>query len=189
MLYAHTKVSRQSYIHGADHVKMKGKSIIHPKAHIRGDMATICIGRYCSIGMNTILRPPSYQSSIDGSSAGSSGNDVIQFLPSVIGNHTRIGNNCVIESASIGSNVYIADNVVISKRVIIKDCCYIEEGTVIAPDTVIPPFSRVGGRPGKIRRDDDPFLIVPESIATLFEEDCKQEFSTFVEEQMEKDRR
>jgi dynactin-5 len=169
---------------------MKGKSIIHPNTHIRGDMTNIRIGRYCSIGANTIIRPPSYQTSLGGS--GGSGSKasgygigatetqkMLQFLPSLIGNHTRIGQNCVIESASIGSSVYIADNVVISKRVIIKDCCYIEEGTVVAPDTVIPPFSRVGGSPGKIMTDD-PFLL-PESVAVTFVDDCVNGFSQFVE--------
>ncbi len=159
---------------------MKGKSIIYPNAHIRGDMTSIRIGRYCSIGENTIIRPPSYQASLNKKGHNRDENP-IQFLPSLIGNHTRIGNNCVIESASIGSCVYIANNVVISKRVIVKDCCYIEEGTVIAPDMVIPPFSRVGGCPGKLM-DDDPYLAIPESVAVTFVDDCIHQFNTFVEQ-------
>lgn len=169
---------------------MKGKSIIYPHVHIRGDMTNIRIGRYCSIGENTIIRPPSYQTSLTRSSSSSADKDaeksdttnpIIQFLPSLIGNHTRIGKNCVIESASIGSCVYIANNVVLSKRVIVKDCCYIEEGTVIPSDTVIPPFSRVGGCPGKIL-DDDPYLVIPESVAVTFVDDCVKHFHHFVEE-------
>lgn len=153
---------------------MKGKSTIHPKVHIRGDFSNIRIGRYCSIGRDTIIRPPSYQTNLK-----SDGN-VIQFLPLLIGNHTRIGSNCVIESASIGSCVHIAHNVVISKRVIIKDCCYIEEGTVIPADTVIPPFSRVRGCPGNIVVGD-PYLDIPESVATTFVEECIDEFTHFVD--------
>ncbi len=182
------QVSRQSYIHGAQNVEMKGKSIIYPHAHIRGDMTNIRIGRYCSIGHDTIIRPPSYQASlsnIKNTTTTTNNNSKIQFLPSLIGNHTRIGSNCIIESASIGSCVYIANNVVVSKRVIIKDCCYIEEGTIIPEDTVIPPFSRVGGCPGKII-DDDPYLVIPESVAVTFVDDCISNFAEFVEQLDEK---
>lgn len=154
---------------------MKGKSIIHPKVHIRGDFANIRIGRYCSINNNTIIRPPPYQTSLL-----TNNNTSMQFLPLLIGNHTRIGQNCIIESASIGSCVYIANNVVIHKRVIIKDCCYVEEGTVIPADMVIPPFSRVSGCPAKIIIGD-PYRIVPESVATLFVEECVDEFTEFVD--------
>jgi dynactin-5 len=165
---------------------MKGKSIIHPGVHIRGDMKNVRIGRYCSIGENTIIRPPSYQTSIVESNTAGGGGDhgdgVIQFLPSLIGNHTRIGRDCVIESASIGACVYIASNVVISKRVLIKDCCYIEEGTMIPPDTVIPPFSRVAGCPAKTLHMSDPVLEIPESVAITFVQECINDFACFVEQ-------
>mmetsp|Transcript_19427 Transcript_19427/g.22502 ORF Transcript_19427/g.22502 Transcript_19427/m.22502 type:complete len:190 (+) Transcript_19427:71-640(+) len=169
---AHNYVSRQATIHGAKNVEMKGKSIIHNNAIIRGDLTNIRIGRYCQIGNNTIIRPPSYQISLN------TEKEQIQFLPCLIGNHTRIGQNCVIEAAAIGSSVYISDRCVISKRVIIKDCCYIEKGTVIPPDMVIPPFSRVSGCPGKIVDD----TILPESIAVIFVDECVKGFSQFVKQ-------
>lgn len=84
----------------------------------------------------------------------------------MIGSHTRIGKDCVIEAAAIGASVYIGENCVISKRVIVKDCCYIEPGTVIAQDMVIPPFSRVRGCPGRLQG------LMPESVAVTFPEDC-----------------
>jgi len=149
---------------------MKGKSIIHQGAHIRGDFHTVRIGRYCHIGENTIIRPPSYQTSLNKEE------EQISFLPLIIGSHTRIGNDCVIEAASIGASVFIGDNCVISKRVIIKDCCYIEEGTVIASDMVIPPFSRVKGCPGRIVEEG----LMPESVAVTFVDDCVGKFSDFV---------
>ena len=165
-----TIVSRKSLIHGARNVEMKGKSIIHAGAHIRGDFQTVRIGRYCRIGEKTIIRPPSYQASLD------SNEDQIRFLPLVIGSHTRIGKDCVVEAASIGSSVYIGDGCVISKRVIIKDCCFIEAGTVIAADMVIPPFSRVKGRPAKMVDEG----LMPESFAVTFVEDCVEEFTEFL---------
>ena len=169
-------VSRKSFIHGARHVEMKGKSIIHPGAHIRGDFHTVRIGRYCQIGENTILRPPSYQVSLNPDEE-----EPIKFLPLTIGSHTRIGKNCVIEAAAIGSSVTMGDNCVISKRVIIKDCCYIAPGTVIAPDTVIPPFSRVRGCPGRLVQEG----LMPESVAVTVAEDCVEMFGDFVRKNVE----
>jgi dynactin-5 len=155
---------------------MKGKSIIHSGAHIRGDFQTVRIGRYCQIGENTILRPPSYQTSLNPQEE-----EPIKFLPLTIGSHTRIGNNCVIEAAAIGASVYIGENCVISKRVIIKDCCYIEPGTVIAQDMVIPPFSRVRGCPGRLVEEG----LTPESVAVTFVEDCVDLFGDFVRKHVE----
>lgn len=151
---------------------MRGKSIIKDGVHIRGDFSTVKIGRYCTIHENTIIRPPSYQASFDANAE-----EQIKFLPLLIGNHTRIGKNCVIEAASIGASVYIGDNVVISKRVIVKDCCYIESGAVIVDDTVIPPFSRVKGCPAKIVEEG----LMPESVVVTFPEDCVQGFTEFVQ--------
>jgi len=166
----HTSVSRKAVIHGAQNVEIKGKTIIEDGAYIRGDFQTVRIGRYCRIGQNTIIRPPSSRASLNPTE------DQIQFSPSIIGSHTRIGKDCVIESSWIGSSVYIGDGCIISKRVTIKDCCYIEAGTIIAPDTVIPPFSRVRGCPGKIVEEG----LMPESIATIFVEECMDSFSKFV---------
>ncbi len=151
---------------------MKGKSIIHPQVHLRGDFQSIRIGRYCHIGKGTILRPPSYQASLPGDEE----QEPIKFLPLIVGSHTRIGKDCVVEAAAIGSSVYIGDDCVISKRVIIKDCCYIEKGTVIAPDTVIPPFSRVAGCPGVLVEEG----LMPESVAVTSVDNCVEAFTDFV---------
>jgi dynactin 5 len=166
-------VSRKAFIHGANNIEIKGKTIIHEGCHIRGDFGHIRIGRYCRFGQGTIVRPPSYQNPSSLSTVENKKEGAIQFLPQSIGSHTRIGTNCIIEAAAVGSSVYIGNNCVISKRVIIKDCSYIADGTVIPPDTVIPPFSRVSGCPGRIRDE------MPESIAAIFPEDCMSQFSEF----------
>jgi len=183
---AYNYVSRKAFIHGAKNVEMKGKSIVHPKVHIRGDFQTVRIGRYCHIGEGSILRPPSYQASLDTSHEGGARENgensneeekqLIKFLPLIVGSHTRIGKGCVIEAAAVGSSVYIGDNCVISKRVIIKDCCYIASGTVIAQDTVIPPFSRVAGCPGVMIEDG----LMAESVTTTSVDGCVEQFNEFV---------
>jgi len=163
---------------------MKGKCVIAEGVIIRGDFASVRIGRYCHLGHKTIIRPPSYLSSLGIMSSGTKADTgggtpseaQLQFLPLLVGNHTHIGTNCIIESASIGSSCTIGNSCVISKRVVIKDCCYIHDGTVIPPDTVIPPFSRVLGCPARIFNKDE----LPESVAVTSVDDRVRNFSDFV---------
>lgn len=178
---AHNYVSRKAIIHGARNVEMKGKCVIAEGVIIRGDFASVRIGRYCHLGHKTIIRPPSYLKSLGimsrDTKAGDSPNSAqLQFLPLLVGNHTHIGTDCIIESASIGSSCSIGNSCVISKRVVIKDCCYIHDGTIIPPDTVIPPFSRVLGCPARIFNKDE----LPESVAVTSVDDRVRDFSHFV---------
>mmetsp|Transcript_20616 Transcript_20616/g.27306 ORF Transcript_20616/g.27306 Transcript_20616/m.27306 type:complete len:170 (+) Transcript_20616:130-639(+) len=108
--------------------------------------------RYCQIGTGSILRPPHAKTSLSTTKKTklSSSSSPLKFLPLTIGNHTRIGSNCLVQSASIGSSVIIGNNVVLSNRCIIKDNVYVSDDTIIAEDTVIPPFSVVKGCPGKV---------------------------------------
>jgi len=180
---AHNYVSRKANIHGPKNVEIKGKCVIEEDVVIRGDFSSVRIGRYCHLGHKTIIRPPSYSSSLGIISSGAKpgkGGSVssmpLQFLPLLVGSHTRIGTDCIIESASIGSSCSIGNSCVISKRVVIKDCCYIHDGTVIPPDTVIPPFSRVLGCPGRICNEKE----LPESLAVTSVDDRVRDFSAFV---------
>lgn len=169
---AHNYVSRKAFVHGPQNVQMKGKCAISDHVIIRGDFTSVRIGRYCFIGHNAIIRPPSYQTSLDTVGVPSQ----IQFLPLLVGNHTHIGSNCIIESSAIGSSVYIGNSCVISKRAVIKDCCYVHDGTVIPPDTIIPPFSRVAGTPSRIFED-----MLPESVAVTSVNERVRWFSEFVQ--------
>jgi len=181
---AHNYVSRKANIHGPKSVEIKGKCVIEEDVVIRGDFSSVRIGRYCHLGRKTIIRPPSNVSSIgitsNGTKQGGKGGRVssipLQFLPLSVGSHTRIGTDCIIESASIGSSCSIGNSCVISKRVVIKDCCYIHDGTIIPPDTVIPPFSRVLGCPGRICNEKE----LPESLAVTSVDDRVRDFSAFV---------
>ena len=175
---------------------MKGKSIIFPNVYVRGDYATVRIGRYCHIGNGTIVRPPYAPSIVNiNSNKNSSSNDNDSkkkegkstvpppFLPILIGSNTRIGSDCIIEASSVGSSVIIGDGCVIGPRVHIKDCCYIESGTVIPEGMVIPPFSIVRGSPAKIVDGE----MLPESSAVEFVDESVKLFEDFVEEEKTKD--
>lgn len=147
---------------------MKGKGIVYPDVMIRGDFGVpIRIGRYVCVGEGSIIRPPSYYSSIDQH----------KFLPVWIGSYTTIGPNCIVESSSIGESVKIGTNVVLGKRSIIKDCVYVESNTVVPPDMILPPFSIVSGVPARITSSS-----VPESALTDFMTDAASLYNSFVEQ-------
>ncbi|KAJ2745496.1 hypothetical protein GGI20_002100, partial [Coemansia sp. BCRC 34301] len=134
------KVSRRSQISGSQNIVLGGKTIVHPHCTIRGDLrrsgpqhqASVLIGRFCTLGPFSVLRPPykTYKG-------------VFSYYPLKIGDFVDIGENSVIEAASIGSYVRIGKNCVVGRFAIIKDCCVLEDGAVVAPNTVVAPFSCV----------------------------------------------
>lgn len=136
-----------------------------PKVTLRGDFASIRMGRYCRIDEGSILKP---------SFARFAGKDFVKFMNLTIGNHTWIGKDCVIEAAAIGSSVHVGDNCVLSRRCIIKDCCWIDADTVIVEDMIIPPFSIVSGIPGRVIGE------LPESAAVELVSRGSDAFSSFV---------
>ncbi|KAJ2757532.1 hypothetical protein IWQ56_006239 [Coemansia nantahalensis] len=166
------KVSRRSQISGSQNIVLGGKTVVHSRCTIRGDLrragpahqAAVLIGRFCSLGTASVLRPPykTYKG-------------VFSYYPLKIGDHVDIGENSIVEAASIGSYVRIGRNCIIGRFAIIKDCCLIEDNAVIAPNTVIPPFSVVAGGP--------PAAIVarlPESTQEVFEAQSKDRYAKFV---------
>jgi carbonic anhydrase/acetyltransferase-like protein (isoleucine patch superfamily) len=89
----HNYVSRKAVIDGAKQVEIKGRSILHDGVHVRGDLQIVRIGRYCEIGLSTILQPPVNAIQRKG-----------KYIPMVIGSHTHIGESCEIRSSAIGSS-------------------------------------------------------------------------------------
>ncbi|KAI9472771.1 hypothetical protein LPJ78_001467 [Coemansia sp. RSA 989] len=166
------KVSRRSLISGSQNIVLGGKTIVHSKCTIRGDLrragpshqAAVLIGRFCSLGEGAVLRPPykTYKG-------------VFSYYPLKIGDHVDIGPNSIVEAASIGSLVKIGANCIIGRFAIIKDGCIIEDNSVIAPNSVIPPFSHVaGGPPAKI------IAQLPESTLEVLEAQSKDKYAKFV---------
>jgi dynactin 5 len=74
---------------------------------MRGDLASIRIGRYCCVGERSIIQPGTrladdqQQERVE---------PVVQYTPVLIGDHTVIGTGCTSEAAAIGCCVVIGDN-------------------------------------------------------------------------------
>lgn len=67
-----------------------------------------------------------------------------------MGDHVYVGQNSVVQAASIGSHVHIGQGVVVGEMAIIKDYTRILDRTVVPPHMVIPSFSIVAGRPARV---------------------------------------
>jgi dynactin-5 len=114
-----------------------------------------------------------------------------------ISDYVSIGENSVIEAASIGNMVQIGKNCVIvrSKQdllvmayvlitsrleqgrfTIIKDCAIIQDDTVLAPGTVVPSMTVFGGSPGVLMGD------IPESYPEILEAAALNYYAEFKHE-------
>jgi dynactin 5 len=154
-------VSRNgTVIDGPGQVELNGRCVLHGGVRIRGDLARIRIGRYCTVRDNTTLQPPPVVpapvSEPPAAAAGGGGGDTAttkttpssstiggSCIPMSIGSYTIIGQDCRILAASIGSMCQIGNGCILGPRCIIKDCCVLPDNTTIPADVVIPPFTRV----------------------------------------------
>lgn len=155
----HNYVSRQAVVNNPSKVELKGKSVLKPGVKIRGDLAVIRMGRYCTIEERSDLSPPTLGA---------------KNVPMILRGNIVVGEDCKIEASAIGTNVFIGRKTKIGSRCIIKDCCWIEAGTVLGNDTVIPPFSRVRGDPGRIIES------LPPSASLELQELAQNTYSDFL---------
>lgn len=134
------KLAKSATLCGSQRIQMMGRSIVHSEAMLRGDLATIKIGRFVSIGHGTNITPPPR------ALVGTAG----ERVPMVIGDYTSIGNNCNISCAAIGTCVDIGDNCEIGQRCIIKDFATLLPNSKLGPDAVVPPGAVFGGNPASL---------------------------------------
>lgn len=133
------RISRRSTLCGTQNIRIHGKSTIEDGAVIRGDLAGVRMGKYCTVSRGCVLRP-AYKL-VKGS---------MVFFSLSIGDHVFIDRDCVVEASAVGSGVIIGRGCVVSKRCVIKDCVHLRPGTVLPPDTVVAPFSVYAGCPGQL---------------------------------------
>lgn len=129
---------------------------------IRGDLASVKIGRHCIIGSKSVIRPP-FKTFTKG----------VAFLPMTIGDHVFIGEDSVVNAASIGSYVYIGKDCVIGKHCVLKDCCCITDGSVLPQGTVVASFAVYEGSPALLKEE------LPECTADIMIDHTKSYYEHF----------
>ncbi|KFA52165.1 hypothetical protein S40293_00487 [Stachybotrys chartarum IBT 40293] len=150
------KVARKAVLVGTQNIMLGGKTVIQSEAMIRGDLVrtapsstsggsaptsntAVSIGRYCFLSRGVLLRPPGRLYKGD-----------FTYMPLRIGDHVFIGQNSVVQAASIGNHVLIGKGCAINEFAIIKDYVKILDGTIIPASMVVPSFSIVAGQPGRV---------------------------------------
>ena len=126
------------------------QAIVHKDVILRGDLASIRVGKFSIIRSGTIIRP--------GHRKFSKG---VTTFPVHIGDHVMIeeacfvtalitvcSQNCLISAGQICSFVHVGADSVIGSGAIIKECCRVLPGAVVAAEAVFPPFSTIAGNPG-----------------------------------------
>ncbi|GAA5882886.1 hypothetical protein JCM3774_001377 [Rhodotorula dairenensis] len=148
-------VSRSCVISGPQNILLGGKSILQPGCILRGDLrragagvgtggkeaatVTLAMGKYCTIGEGTVLRPcyKTYKG-------------VFSYYPMKIGDLVTIGAGSVVEAATIGNGVEIGKGCIIGPLAILKDFCKVADGAVVGAGTIIPSLTEWGGSPARL---------------------------------------
>ena len=164
------KISRAAFLCGPQNIRLHGQTLVKAKATIRGDRASISVGRFCVFGARSVIKPAGVV--VSAATAGAA--EELAFTPLAIGDFVVVGDGSVVEARKIGSFVLIGEGVVVGQGCVVKDCCRILPGTVLPAGMVVPPFSLVGGVPAKIEKE------LPADTAQIIEESCMQEFNRFV---------
>mmetsp|Transcript_2454 Transcript_2454/g.3588 ORF Transcript_2454/g.3588 Transcript_2454/m.3588 type:complete len:202 (+) Transcript_2454:115-720(+) len=133
------KISKNSLLYGSNKIRVLGKTIVEPGVIIRGDLATVDLGKNCIICENSVIRPPDQRYP-----------GKLVYIPLKIGDYCIIEKNSIIQAAKIADFVHVGQNCVIGKRSMVSSCVKILDNTVLAPNTVCPPFTVFGGSPGKV---------------------------------------
>lgn len=121
-------VSEAAYVVGD--VEIGEGSGVWPGAVIRGDFATIRIGRKTMVEDNTVVHSGGIME---------------------IGDHVIIGHNVVVHCRRIGNNCLIGNNATLLEDAVVGDWCIVAAGSVVGAGKVIPEGSLVAGVPGRVR--------------------------------------
>ncbi|KAH0592522.1 hypothetical protein MHUMG1_09673 [Metarhizium humberi] len=147
------KVARKAILVGTQNIMLGGKTVIQPEVMIRGDLVrtapssssaptsstAVAIGRYCFLSRGVLLRPP-----------GRLYKGVYTYMPLRLGDHVFVGQNTVVQAATVGNHVSIGRDCAVNEFAIVKDYVKILDGSVVPSSMVIPSFSVVAGRPARV---------------------------------------
>jgi dynactin 5 len=172
----HNYISRTAVqLMGSHQIELLGRSVVRPGVTIRGDLAWVRIGRFCTLQDQCVVEPPpaalssvgvpttaigvepTSTTTITTSSSILDRNNPTkqQYIPVSIGSYTTLGRHVHSQAAAIGSFCWIGHGVFLGPRVIVKDGCVIADGVVLAADTTVPPWTRVFLLPNTADTHDD----------------------------------
>ncbi|OAA39434.1 dynactin subunit 5 [Metarhizium rileyi] len=166
------KVARKAILVGTQNIMLGGKTVIQPEVMIRGDLVrtapssssssssssaptsstAVAIGRYCFLSRGALLRPP-----------GRLYKGAYTYMPLRLGDHVFVGQNTVVQAATVGNHVSIGRDCAVNEFAIVKDYVKILDGSVVPAFMVIPSFSVVAGTPARVVGE------VPEGALDEFE--------------------
>lgn len=126
-----------------------GGSSVWPGAVLRGDLASITVGRHTSIQDNTVIH-------CDGR------NNVI------LGDFVTVGHGSVIHGSVVEDCVVIGMKSVLLDRVRVGKGSVVAAGSVVKQGTVIPPFSLAAGNPAVIKENRYNDYYVPLESALIY---------------------
>lgn len=121
-------VSEAAYVIGD--VEIGEDSGVFPGAVIRGDFASIKIGRNSMVEDNCVIHTGE---------------------PLEIGDRVTIGHNVVMHGLKIGNHCLIGNNATILDKSIIGNFCIIAAGCLLSPGMKVPDNSMVMGLPGVVK--------------------------------------
>lgn len=121
-------ISEAAYVIGD--VEIGENSGVFPGAVIRGDFASIKIGRSTMVEDNCVIHCGE---------------------PLEIGDHNTIGHSVVIHCTRVGSHCLIGNHATILDNAVIGDNCVIAAGCLVTPGMKVPDNSLVVGLPGVIK--------------------------------------
>ncbi|KAM0790234.1 hypothetical protein ACM66B_005546 [Microbotryomycetes sp. NB124-2] len=171
-------ISRKAFITGSQNIVIGGKTVIEPGVVVRGDLrraqssssssgssgagVVMSVGKYCMFREGCVIRPPckTYKGTFS-------------YYPMKIGDFVTVGQNSVVEAASIGTGVEIGKNCIIGPLAIIKDFSRIADNSVVGAGAIVPSMCEWAGSPAR------PVKSLPESTPELMESQAKLQYAAF----------
>lgn len=100
---------------------------------IRGDIASITIGKDTNIQDNTVVH-------------------VKKGLDTIIGDSVTVGHGAIIHACTIGDRCLVGMGAIILDEAVIGDECLVAAGALVPPRKQFPPRSLIVGSPAKVVR-------------------------------------
>lgn len=101
---------------------------------IRGDIASVTIGRNCNIQDNSTVH-------------------VAPGAPAILGDGVSVGHNAVVHGCTVGDGVLIAIHATVLTGAVIGEGSMVGAGAVVGEKKVIPPRSLALGVPARVVRE------------------------------------